>query len=373
MTDDIRHGAVTVVLNAVLAGLLLAGCATRPTDTSNIPQLDGYKPVHIPDVDLLHLTPEMKKFAQAHAHLGGKVGGSALTLAEATLDPELLDFEYDPLVTLTADEAFRRRKGNCLAYSAMYIAMARESGIPAWFQEVNVPPQWSSLNDNLLVSKHINVMVLDGKEDFTVDVSSRSREALDVRRRLTDTEALAQYYNNQSVNALVFGNLPVAYAYVRKALEIDPNKSYLLSNLGIILKRNGQIDDAVRVFETALQYDSNETVLLNNLYTLYQERGDLAAAEEIGKRVERYRRKNPYYLHRMAENLMQEHRYAEAIDLLEKAIRIEDEEYRFYYALAQSQYEAGMRQPAQSSLERAIELATVQQQAQGALTLPEND
>ena len=370
MKHGYRKSAISGTITAVFFGFLLAGCATRPLEPSSIPDLHGFPSVEVPDADLLRLTPEMEEFAAAHAHHSGLPGGSALTLAEATLDPLLLNFEYDPMVTLTADEAFRLQKGNCIAYSAMYIAMARKSGIPAWFQEVNVPPQWSSVNDTLLVGKHINVMVLDRTKDYTVDVSSRARETLEETRRLSDSEALAQYYNNLSVNALIFGNLPVAYAYVRKALELDPQKVYLLSNLGIILKRNGQIEDAIQVFENALQYDPDELVPLNNLYTIYEARGDTVAAEDMRKRVERHRSRNPYYLHYLAETLMAERRYHEAIDLLQRAIRIEDEEYRFHYALAQSQYEVGLQQPARVSLERAIQLVPAQQ-AIGPLTLPE--
>jgi Flp pilus assembly protein TadD len=371
MKHGYRRSAVSGTITAAFLAILLSGCAARPpTVPSNLPALAGHPQVEVPDVDLLRLTPEMEEFAQNHTHHSGKMGGSALTLAEATLDPYLLNFEYDPMVTLTADEAFRLRKGNCIAYAAMYIAMAREAGIPAWFQEVNVPPQWSSVNDTLLVGKHVNVMVLDRTRDYTVDVSSRARETLEESRRMSDSEALAQYYNNLSVNALVFGNLPVAYAYVRKALELDPRKVYLLSNLGIILKRNGQIEEAVRVFQMALQYDPDEPVPLNNLYTIYEARGDTLAAEEMRKQVERHRRRNPYYLHYLAESLMEERRYHEAIDLLEKAISIEDEEYRFHYALAQSQYRVGLQQPARASLQRAIQLVPAQQGI-GPLALPE--
>ena len=109
---------------------------------------------------------------------------------------------------------------------------------------------------------------------------------------------------------------------------------------------------------------------LNNLYTIYEARGDNVAAEEMHKRVERHRRRNPYYLHHLAETLMEERRYHEAIELLEKAIRIEDEEYRFHYALAQSQYQVGLQQPARASLQRAIQLVP-SQQGIGPLELPE--
>ena len=75
------------------------------------------------------------------------------------------------------------------------------------------------------------------------------------------------------------------------------------------------------------------------------------------RRVERNRQRNPYYLNYLAETAIEERRYADAISLANRAIHIEDEEYRFFYTLAQSQYLAGRTRLAQDSLDRARELA----------------
>jgi tetratricopeptide (TPR) repeat protein len=73
--------------------------------------------------------------------------------------------------------------------------------------------------------------------------------------------------------------------------------------------------------------------------------------------VERNRRRNPYYLLYLAEVANEEQRWSDAIELLNKAIRIDDEEFRFYYALAQAQFHAGLVEVARANLSRARALA----------------
>jgi Flp pilus assembly protein TadD len=90
---------------------------------------------------------------------------------------------------------------------------------------------------------------------------------------------------------------------------------------------------------------------------LYTEEGNIEAAAAIQRKVEWNRRNNPYYLHHLAEVATEEQRWADAIDLLNRAIRLEAREYRFHYALARAQHYAGNAEVARSSLERARELA----------------
>ena len=64
-----------------------------------------------------------------------------------------------------------------------------------------------------------------------------------------------------------------------------------------------------------------------------------------------------------------EHALDEAIDYANRAIRIEDREYRFYYTLAQLQYRTGREARARSNLKKAIRLAP-HWVDQGSLVLP---
>jgi tetratricopeptide (TPR) repeat protein len=360
-------------LAGLLAGLFLAAClaacAAAPPWVAPIPALAGHEPVEIPDVDLLRVTPEMREFTERYAKKGEDNMGRAWMLAYASLDPFLLDFEYDPMVTLPADEAFRTGRGNCLTFSAMFVAMAREAGLHAWFQEVILPPEWSAVNETLLVSKHVNAVLIEWGSRYVIDVSRRKTTPLETTRRMSDEEALAQYYNNLGAEALVRDDLARAHAFFSKALEARPGLAYVWSNLGVVFRRNGQISDAIHAYRAATELDPAQGVALNNLHMLYTEEGDLEAAAEIAKQVEKNRRNNPYYLLYLAEVASEERRWPDAIDLLNRAIRMEANEYRFHYALAQAQYLAGNTEQARLSLERARDLAPPNL-PDGPLTLP---
>jgi tetratricopeptide (TPR) repeat protein len=336
---------------------VLPSCTAVNLRQPDIPPLEGHELPAVPDVDLLQLSPAMHEFVEQFTGPESGRRSKAWSLSYAALDPYMLAFSYDPQVTLTADEAFRQRRGNCLTFAAMFVAMARDAGLEARFQEVIIPPKWSAVNDTVLVSKHVNAVVSDNFRNYTVDVSRRETSPRDTSQPLSDREARAQYFNNHGADALVREDLPLAYANFARALEIQPGLAYVWSNLGVVLRRNGQTDAAIHAYRAALQYDPDHAVALNNLHTIYTEEGDLEAAAVLARRVEKNRRNNPYYLLHLAEVANEEQRWSDAIGLLNQAIGIDEGEYRFYYALAQAQFNAGQVEVAQASLDRARALA----------------
>jgi len=360
------------LVGVLILTALLGACTTTPAHRQDIPALENYPETDIPGIDPLRVSPEMQDFVATYAIGARGRKGKAWSLAYAALDPYLFNFDYDSQVTLTADEAFVARTGNCLTFSSLFIAMARDAELKAWYQEIVIPPEWSTINDTLLVSKHVNAIVQDNGIQFTVDVSRRNRQQNDVARRLSDLEAKAQYYNNLGADALVVNDLARAFAYFKKALGTHPGMAYVWSNLGVVYRRNEQTSDAIKAYRFALQLDPDQTVAMNNLFLIYEEEGDLESAAALQKRVDKIRRKNPYYLLHLAEVANEERRYLDAISLLNRAIRLDENEYRFYYTLAQSQYYAGETEIARASLDRARQLAPTNLQ-DGPLTLPDQN
>ena len=342
---------------AAAACALLASCATLDFDPPPVPPLKGYARFDIESIEPLTLSTEMKQFVASR--LGGSARDPERTwrLAYAMLDPWMFPFEYDPRVTLTAREAFRTRRGNCLTFSNLFIAMAREAGLEAWYREVEIPPEWNSVDDTLLVSMHVNAAVSDDGDTYVIDVSRREEKPGDRVRRLSDSEAEAQFYNNLGADALVANDLGLAHAYFRKAVATDPRQAYVWSNLGVVLRRNGQTADAMRAYETALQLEPDSTFALNNLYTIYDEDGMTEQAAKLQARVERNRRHNPYYLHHLAVLSAEQRDWQDAIAYSRRAIRLKKDEYRFHYTLAQIQFQAGDVAEARSNLAVARLLA----------------
>lgn len=357
MSNRYRQSIGFGLIGRLVLILSLAGCAANPVQLPDIPALDNQPKTVVPSVDLLFVSPEMREFAHRYGRSERATASSAWSLVYAALDPYLLNFEYDPLLTLPADQAFKTRAGNCLTFSSLFVAMAREIGLKAWYQEVKIPPQWSNINDTMLVSMHVNAVVQDRRTVYTVDVSRKKIQAIEQVRRLSDSEARAQYYNNLGVDALIGQDLALAYAYFIMGLDTEPRLAFIWSNLGVVLRRNEQTADAILAYQTAAQLDPRQTVALNNLYAIYDELGELELAQELKPKIEKYRRKNPYYLHYLAEIANEEQRYSDAINLLNRALRIDSNEYRFYFTLAQSQFHSGRTEVAQASLDEARRLA----------------
>jgi tetratricopeptide (TPR) repeat protein len=353
------HGRFPSPLRAAacLACLWLCACAAAPDYRPEIPPLENQPVAETETVDILAMTPEMKQFVDDYVRNRDRSRNAAWSLSWAALDPYILDFDYDPRITLPADQAFAEGRGNCLTFSNLFIAMAREAGMDAWYREVSVLPEWSSVNDTMLVSMHVNAAVRSGGQEFVIDVSRREETPNDRVRRLTDSEAAAQFYNNLGVDALVQGDLPLAYAHFLQALEARGGLAYVWSNLGVVYRRNDQTEAAKLAYRTALQYDPQHSVSLNNLYVIFEEEGQMEEAEALLARVERLRRRNPYYLLHLADIANHEERSDEAVSLLKRALRMNDSEFKFHLAMARSRHLLGEEDAALASLATARKLA----------------
>lgn len=341
----------------LLLFVFLGGCATRLATPARIAPLQGQPVVVIPDFDFHALSPEMEAFLARYVMREKKSDQRAANLARTTTDKDVFGFRYDPGLTLNSVETFHQKAGNCLAFSSMLVAMARHAGLSAWYQEVAIPPEWTSMNNTVLVSLHVNV-VLEGRQDeWVIDVSGRSAEPSRKVRRIRDSEAQAQYYNNLGANALTENNLALSYAYFTKAIATEPRLSYVWSNLGVVYSRNGQQEEARATYLAVLAMDPQQLIAANNLYLMYEKEGNLAAAQELQARVERHRRRNPYYLFHLSELALKEGRYEDSGAMLNQAIELYAGEYRFHYELARLSVLQGYIEQAKWSLGIARALA----------------
>jgi len=363
MASKMTHSGVPalapMVATLLVTGLICA-CSTTPrhhfVDVAPFNMQGGSVPE--PDFDdLTDVTPEMAAFMDLHVPASMPLRERIWQLTYLAVDPYVVGFSYDPAVTLPPAETFRQRRGNCLSFSLMLVAMAEYVGVPARFQEVVLKPEYSSINDTFINSRHINVLLGRGKEEFVIDVSGQVYDETVTTLTVSDREAAAQYYNNLGVEALLDSDLPMAWARFRQALMTDSSLPYIWSNLGVVYNRNQQIADAESAYRTAMSRHRGDSIAANNLYVIYQQEGRDEEAAKLENRVERHRKRNPYYLAMLASEALQSQQYQDAIKLLRRSIRLQGEEYRFHGALAQAQYLAGDYENAWSSLDTARALA----------------
>lgn len=360
LSDKVMHPFSACWLVLLSAGMLMLGaCAPLQPGSVTPPPLKNAGPaVQIDDVDVLEVTPAMEEFLDRYVLKYENAQSRLELLTMAVTRSGVLGFEYDETRTMTASEAFSSRRGNCVAFANLMVALARRADLKASYQEVFLSPEWSDFEDDtVLLYKHVNVVVETPHSAWLVDVSGVKIRQSDRRRLVEDSYAKALYLNNIAVEALLENDLQRAFAYVNKAIETNRNVIDPWVNLGVIYGRNEQLDDAAFALKQALRIDAGDQSAMSNLYEVYVEQGDLQAAADLEARVERYRRKNPYYLLRLSDEALAQEQYAESISLLQKAIKKKEDDHKLYFALAKTQYLSGELSEAQNSLLRAKELA----------------
>jgi len=308
-------------------------------------------------VDLLAVNDDMRAFLDERIPRG-KLGQerTARLILRSLLD-DGLRLQYDSLKTHTAEETFYRREGNCLSFTNLYVALAREAGLTARFQEVRVPASWSEMDGTHYFSLHINVLVDLPANRQVVDFDTRTDNFRQRARIVEDGTAAAQYYNNMAVHHMVGGDLPAAFLHSRKAIGLRPNTGYFWANMGTILKRAGEPTLAEEAYLVAIDL-SGEPAAASNLARLYESLGRMDLAAKYAEMAEGFRMENPYYLYGLAESAYAREDYEEAGRLLVSAIRKRNNEHRFYRLQGLTWTRLGEMSKAKRSFRKAARLST---------------
>jgi len=360
-----RQAAITPVAGLVLA--LLAGCATQPrTDPPAIspalliagqPLTGGVEPPPLPDADILGLDADMRRFIAERVASTGKSRWRLRDLLRALLDDAGFVIEYQER-TYTAAEAFRLRRANCLAFTNLFVALAREAGLTVHYQEVDIPPDWSVNGAALMLSRHINTLVdTDEQGELVVDFNIADFRSSYERRVISDARARAHYYSNVGVERMGAGEPVLALQNFRKALAAEPAFVPAWINLAALYQRAGHGEWAEAAWRQALTLDPREYVAMSNLERRYRSTGRLAQADELQGRIRWHRRQNPYYRFQLAEAAFAAADYDGAMGHLRFAISRKPNEDRFYALMGFAYLRRGDASSAQRWLARAGEVA----------------
>jgi Flp pilus assembly protein TadD len=346
---------------------LLAGCATQSrvdlpgispaTLIAGQPLTGGVEPAPLPDADILGLDADMRRLIAERVVTAGTSRWRLRALLRALLEDDGMFIEYQER-TYTAAEAFRLRRANCLAFTNMFVALAREAGLTVHYQEVDIPPDWSVSGDVLVQSRHINTLIdTDEQGELVVDFNMADFRASYDRRVISDARARAHYYSNVGVERMGAGQPVLALQNFRKALAADPSFVPAWTNLAALYQRAGHGDWAEAAWRHALTIDPREFVAMSNLERLYRRTGRLVQADELQGRIKWHRRQNPYYRFQQAEAAFAAANYDEAIGHLRFAISRKENEDRFYALLGLAYLRRGDTSSAQRWIARAEEVA----------------
>ena len=329
---------------------LLAGTALGVPPEASAP---------VADDEVLAVTDDMRAFLDAHVHPRAADQVRLRELIEAIITTDVFSLEFNDR-TRTASGAFRLRTGNCLSFSNLFVAMAREVGLKASFQEVDLPPDWSLDRDVFVLNRHVNVRVdLSPLGVHVVDFNIDDFRASYTTREISDTRARAHYFNNMGVESMQAGDAATAVACFRKAIaDNDREFSPAWTNLGTLYLRLGHPAHAEAAYLQALRVDRDEVVAISNLAGLYDRQGDAKRAAAYRRRVTNHRMQNPYYRFQRAREAYEAGDFDTAIGHLKFAVRRKRSEDRFCDLMARCYLGKGNERKARHWQEKAQEAAT---------------
>lgn len=331
-------------LDDVLSGRALPGGAVQPA---------------LPEEDIFALNDDMRAFLRTHVPARATDAIKLRRLLKAIFHPQTMGLSYDPFKTYSAADTFYFQRGNCLSFTLMFVSMAREVGLDAHINEVDVPPIWDMQDEDTFVFyKHVNTLVkLKQGGQKVVDLNLEDYDINYRQRLISERLASAQFYNNRGVQLLYQHNYREAFRYLRRAIALEPRVSYLWGSLGSLYRKAGLLEQAEIAYLQALQLSHRDLVALSNLGRLYSQMGREDRAREFHRLAAGFRRTNPYYRYNKAKTALQQGDYPAALEHIRYAIRGYGREHRFYHLAAVIHHKLGNLQQVRNHLQRAARVA----------------
>jgi tetratricopeptide (TPR) repeat protein len=311
---------------------ILAALLANPAQP---PLPDAAEPPPASPAQVMALSPELRARLHDEVLAGTKSPRARFNrLLHLVFDPGGLGLAYQDDATRTVAQTYATHTANCLSFTMLFIALAREAGLDAHPQEIRETLAWRQDSGIFYRVDHVNTIVRIGDTEYLVDILRDSVIALDAPKTVSDRRLLAHYYNNLAIADLAQNRIAPAMNEMETALGLDAGYATNWSNAGVIYVRNGDDAAAEKAYAKALALEPNNTSALANRANLAEREGDHASEEQFRRRLDRQQQSDPFFHFLQAEEDEQAGDYAHAIGHYEHAIRLHAGEPRFYAALA---------------------------------------
>ncbi len=278
--EPMRERYKWALLAATVLALFSAGAGASASSSSSAPRRDGpgaealLEPLAVDTEMRSWLNKAVDRRAGPERRLAGLL--TALRDGRGGLREVLF-----PEPTPTAIEAFRSRSTNCVGFAMLFVALAREAGVPAFF--VVVPQRRERLRegDFEVVEDHLAAGAAVGGRLVVYDLGGRSRRPPRGARPVSDLTALSVFQSNRGIELLAAGQPRQAVERLELAIELDPELAAAWANLGVSRRRIGDFAGAEEAYRRALELDPRHPAARDNLVHLLHRHGRLDEARAL--------------------------------------------------------------------------------------------
>jgi Flp pilus assembly protein TadD len=343
----------------VLGGVLFAltGCASSgPIVDDPVRELRsrGLDPATV--VIPYEITDEMRQWVHLQVPNNTPIEQRLDLLLAGLLDPSRLRITYEARATGTAREVFEKRRANCLAFTSLFVGLAREVGVPVVYLDIDDIERFEKEGDLVVVSGHVSAGFNDGHALKILDFSLAPPTEYRRVEPISDLRAIALYHSNRGAEALRTGRNEEALEWLRKAVAIDPELGGAWINYGVALRRSGDTKGAEAAYRKALESDPNALSAYQNLAALLRLQGQEKEADDLLAVSTRLGSRNPFIYLTLGDLSFSHGRLEEARRFYRKAIRLYRGSAEPYAAMGLLSLSVGDAEDASKWLRKAISI-----------------
>ena len=350
----------------------LSACAAQPVAPLHPESLfddAAFEPRSAPaNIDVFALSDEMRHFLDTEIRPQLRRMGRLEGFVEAIQNGGRLKLQYDSSSTRTAAEAFHARAGNCISMVLMTAALAKELGLPVYYQQVFAEETWSRDSGILFRSGHINLTLRrrlgeadkwsDRSQQMTIDFLPQEDVNGYKTRSIEEHTVIAMFMNNRAAEALARGKLDDAYWWARAAIARDSGFVEAYNTLGVIYQQHGNLGEAERVFRRLLAQQPENPTYISNLAAALSAAGQEPAAQALLQQLQRIEPYPPFYFMDLARSAMQRGDYAAAIGLFKRELARDPDYHAAHFGLAVAYFQLGDFASAKEHLTSAMQDST---------------
>jgi Flp pilus assembly protein TadD len=334
-----RSNVTSLLVVAVVLAVAGQVCAASK------PEVVGFEAWHQAVVELeldpaevvypFHITEEMAAWAddKLRGFRGQSPEFQLEVLQRSFFDKGEFEFEYDVVRTLTAEEAFAARHGNCMSFTSLFIALSRSIDVPTYLMSVRRQPEVIKDGGLVVVNRHVVAGFKAPNKVHLFDFYVTDSQPHITQRVLDDLEASSIYHTNIGGAAIRAGDLEEAVRNLEMAVVLAPQWAPAWVNLGVARTRLGQREGAFTALYRALEVEPGNSSALVNLAKIYREQGRNEEAD-AALRAAAESTRNPFTLIAMADIEMVRGELDEARQYLRRARWWYGKEPEVYDALA---------------------------------------
>ena len=185
----------------------------------------------------LDTTPEMRRWVRSHVPQRLSAEWRWRRMSEALLEMPGWRIEPPGRRTATAIEAFVSRRVNCVAFSHLAVALAREVGVEASFVMATDGFGARRRKGWRIRERHLAAAFGSSERLWVLDQDGFHAARPGEFEVVEDSTALAIFHSNRGVEHLLEGDLAAARDWLRRAVRIDPSLAQASNNLGVVERR----------------------------------------------------------------------------------------------------------------------------------------